>query len=370
MNVIVFFTYDISLRDWKDSGLLEREFLYYERLSKKGIQFTFLTFGDETDLGLIDNDNIEILPIYTLIKKSENKFIRYFKSFLIPFHIRKHVRRANILKTNQLMGSWVAIITKIFFRKKLIIRTGYDLLTFNIKEKKSLFIIIFTYLLTNFSIIFSNFYFVTSYSDKKFLNKITLNFFKNKIFLIRNWVEYQTKVEFENRKDSVLTVGRIEQQKNIKLLIDASKKFNFKLDIIGDGSLKHSLVEYAKKNDNVNFLGVFNNKELIEKYKHYKIYATTSLFEGNPKSLLEAMSSGCVVVAPNNSNISEIIEHDWNGVLHNYNEREIGNAIENILDNYSDFSDIIGNSRETIKRDFSISKIVEKEFDIYCKLSD
>ena len=115
---------------------------------------------------------------------------------------------------------------------------------------------------------------------------------------------------------------------------------------------------------------MFNNKELIEKYKHYKIYATTSLFEGNPKSLLEAMSSGCVVVAPNNNNINEIIQHDWNGILHNYDKREIGNAIEYILVNYSDFSEIIGNSRETIKRDFSISKIVEKEFDIYCKLSD
>ena len=105
-------------------------------------------------------------------------------------------------------------------------------------------------------------------------------------------------------------------------------------------------------------------------YKQYKIYATTSLFEGNPKSLLEAMSSGCVVVAPDNSNINEIIKHDWNGVLHSYDKREIGSAIEYILVNYSDFSNIIGNSRETIKRDFSISKIVEKEFDIYCKLSD
>jgi len=370
MNVIVFFTYDISLRDWKESGLLEREFLYYERLSKKGIQFTFLTFGDDTDLGIIENNNIEILPIYTLIKKSEKKLIRYLKSFLIPFYIRKHARKASILKTNQLMGSWVAIMTKIFFRKKLIVRTGYDLLTFNIKEKKSIFIIFFTYLLTTFSIIFSNFYFVTSSSDRNFLNKITLNIYKNKIFLIRNWVEYQNEIELSNRKNVVLTVGRIEQQKNLKLLIDSSKEFNFKLDIIGDGSLKPSLVEYAKENHNINFLGVFSNKQLIEKYKHYKIYATTSLFEGNPKSLLEAMSSGCVVVGPNNSNVNEIIKHGWNGILHQYDKREIGNAVTDILVNYSNFSDIVLNSRETIKREFNISKIVEEEFDIYCKLID
>jgi len=370
MNVIVFFTYDISLQDWKSSGLLEREIQYYDMLSKKGVHFTFLTFGDDADINLIKNDNIEILPVYTLIKKSKNKLFRYLKSFLIPFYIRTYVKKAHILKTNQLMGSWIAVVTKIFFRKKLIIRTGYDLLTFNMREKKSPLIIFFTYLLTNFSIIFSNFYLVTSYSDRNFLNKITLNFYKNKILLVRNWVTYQNDIEYKNRKNKVVTVGRIEEQKNIKLLIDTAKEFDFKLDIIGEGSLKNSLVEYTKENENINFLGLLSNKELIEKYKDYKVYASTTLFEGNPKSLLEAMSSGCIVLAPNINSVTEIITDSWNGFLHEYNKKEIGNVIKNIFLGYSDFSDIISNGRETIFKEFDLFKVLEKEYEIYSKLID
>ena len=40
----------------------------------------------------------------------------------------------------------------------------------------------------------------------------------------------------------------------------------------------------------------------------YKIFVSSSNFEGNPKGILEAMASGCVVIAKDNINISEIIE--------------------------------------------------------------
>ena len=113
---------------------------------------------------------------------------------------------------------------KNFFRKKLIIRTGYDLLTFNLKNKKPPLIIMFTYLLTIVSIILSNKYFVSSNTDKDYLNKITLKMFRKKIILVRNWVEYKDKINIENRKNSILTVGRLEKQKNIRLLIELTKK--------------------------------------------------------------------------------------------------------------------------------------------------
>ena len=35
MNIILFFTYDISLKDWETSGLLDRELKFYETLHKK-----------------------------------------------------------------------------------------------------------------------------------------------------------------------------------------------------------------------------------------------------------------------------------------------------------------------------------------------
>ena len=42
MNIILFFTYDISLKDWEKSGLLDREIEFYKKLHEKyNIYFTF-----------------------------------------------------------------------------------------------------------------------------------------------------------------------------------------------------------------------------------------------------------------------------------------------------------------------------------------
>ena len=47
MHVVLFFTYDISLNDWKTSGILNREIRIYKELEKnENIKFTFVTYGD------------------------------------------------------------------------------------------------------------------------------------------------------------------------------------------------------------------------------------------------------------------------------------------------------------------------------------
>ena len=50
MNVILFFTYDTSLKDWEESGLLSREMEHYKLLSDiHNINYTFITYGDSYD---------------------------------------------------------------------------------------------------------------------------------------------------------------------------------------------------------------------------------------------------------------------------------------------------------------------------------
>ena len=63
MNIILLFTYGYSLKLWHESGALERELIYYKRLSSEGnIKFTFVTFGEEDDLNY--SNEFDILPIY------------------------------------------------------------------------------------------------------------------------------------------------------------------------------------------------------------------------------------------------------------------------------------------------------------------
>ena len=172
MKIILFFTYGISLLDWENTGLLDRELKFYEKLYEKfGISTVLLTYGDSEDIEIIKNKNfIEIVPIYTILKYDKNKYFRIARSFILPFRLKKIIGDVQILKTNQLLGAWVAIICKLLYKKPLIVRTGYDLLTFSKKNNKNVIKIYFYRQLTKLSLRYSNIYLVTSSVDKEKLN--------------------------------------------------------------------------------------------------------------------------------------------------------------------------------------------------------
>ena len=72
MNIILFFTYGISLKDWENSGLLDREIEFYREQNKiNNISFTFVTYGDDKDLEVLSIPYIRVIPIYGLIKKNK-----------------------------------------------------------------------------------------------------------------------------------------------------------------------------------------------------------------------------------------------------------------------------------------------------------
>ena len=94
MHVVIFFTYEYSLKLWNNSGILERELIYYKKLLNldNNLAITLITYGDESDFDYQpDLNNFSILPVYSVIKKSNSKLINYLKSFYIPI-LKKNSR--------------------------------------------------------------------------------------------------------------------------------------------------------------------------------------------------------------------------------------------------------------------------------------
>ena len=371
MNVILFFTYGVSLKDWESSGLLSREIKHYEALSKKyNINFTFLTYGDKEDYKYEDCfPNLEIIPLYSLMKNSKSKLINLIKSFYVPILIkRKFHKKYEIIKTNQLNGSWVAIIYKFITKTPLIVRTGYDLYSFAKYEKKKFIKRFFYYFLTFSALNFSNLYFVTSKIDSNFLKKNFI-FKKNKLIIIPNWVDVKSIEPSKKEENKVLAIGRLEKQKNFEIIISSLKNTEFILDLYGEGSLRSELEEVSKNSDNINFLGTTPHEELMNQYEKYKFYISLSSHEGNPKTTLEAMGSGCVSIVSNIPNNKEIITNFETGVLI---DPKIDNLIEVLRNLYGKkelTNKITKNGINYIKNNNSIDKIISKEFDEYKKLS-
>ena len=371
MLIALFFTYNYSLKTWSDSGILLKELEIYEMLNRKhGIKFKFITYGYKDEESYIKKfDFIEIIPIYEYISKSKFKLINYIKSFLIPFKIKSLLADVTLFKQHQLLGSWVSILSKFINKKPLIIRTGYDMFLFSIYEKKSMRIKFLYYFLTLLSLRFANLYTIASTSDS---NKLRKYFKYSKVKIRRNWIKEVKNIKNLDKRhsDRVLSVGRLEKQKNYSYLIDSLSNSKYSIDIVGKGSLKESLKkESGEKNVKLKLLDPIDNESLLEVYQDYKYFILTSFYEGNPKALIEAMSSGCIVLASNIENNSEIIDNYINGILVGEGLDSISNALDWLDENPDKASQISTNATNFIQENYLLSDLVEKEYEDYKNLT-
>ena len=142
-------------------------------------------------------------------------------------------------------------------------------------------------------------------------------------------------------------------------MIESFKNTQFQIDIIGEGSLKKSLMNLANQNNvNLNILNNVDNESLLDIIKNYKYFISTSSFEGNPKSLLEALSSGCVVIATDIENHKEIIKDTNYGILYSKQNNELPEIIDSLGKNKANEMLISENAYRIVNDIFSIKKII------------
>jgi glycosyltransferase involved in cell wall biosynthesis len=367
MEILYFLTYGYSLKTWSDSGQLAREMRHFEAIKSENekIKFKIFSYGDDNDFEYIEKDFIEVVSVYKYIKKSNYKIVNFIKSFFIKKILREvDLDKSELVIQNQLLGSWVSYLFKKNLNLPLIIRTGYDMFEFSINESKNISKKLFFKYLTKKSLDKCDLYTVTSLCDKEFLLKNFSNINSSKIKIRSNWVDSKENIQINNKNivNNIVSVGRIEEQKNYELIIRSLQGTNFELDIFGEGSLKEDLVNLANElNVNINFLGIVNNEILVQKLQHYKFYISSSKFEGNPKSVLEAMSAGCIVIASKIKNHLEFLNID-NSILFDQNIKSLKETIMN-LDKISQRheDDLISNSVETIKNSYNLNDLVKKE---------
>lgn len=123
---------------------------------------------------------------------------------------------------------------------------------------------------------------------------------------------------------NVTTVARLSIAKGIFYLLEAIvlvQKFHpaTQFKIYGDGDLRLELMSYAKElglDGNAIFVGAFTDRnELSEIMGKTDIFVMSSLLEGQPLSLVEAMAFGRPIIATTVGGIPELIRESVNGML-------------------------------------------------------
>ena len=105
-----------------------------------------------------------------------------------------------------------------------------------------------------------------------------------------------------NRHFEVVSVGRLIEIKDPILLLQAFARVadgNDKLNFVGEGNLRAAVGEVARISgveDRVRFAGLCSRDDVYRHVNRASLFVSTSLGEGLPVAVLEAMACGCPVV--------------------------------------------------------------------------
>lgn len=112
-------------------------------------------------------------------------------------------------------------------------------------------------------------------------------------FINEEFFSAEPKSSFSENGLRLVAVGRLIEQKNFPYLIETFKQLpaTVSLDIYGEGPLHRQLEDQIKKYQlNIRLCGV--SRKLHEVLQQYDAFVMSSIYEGQPLALLEAMASG------------------------------------------------------------------------------
>jgi colanic acid/amylovoran biosynthesis glycosyltransferase len=158
-----------------------------------------------------------------------------------------------------------------------------------------------------------------------------------------------------------------------------SAKFDFTIEIIGDGPLKTEVLSLIDRNGlkEITILHGYQPYEFfIQRAYECDIFLqaskTTALNdkEGTPMSIVDAMATGMPVISTRHSDIPEIVIDNYNGYLaleNNY--LDFARCLEKIL-NMRNLSDLSINARKHVEKHFNALEQTRKLEELYSCLLD
>ena len=296
-------------------------------------------------------------------KKSKLFFLKNVKRI---FKLRKilKIQKPDIVVSMLPNPTYRLMVAKVFLNVKTIISVRND----PNKEYNNFFKKILTKFLYSKA---NGFIFQTPDAQKWFPDKI-----QQKSTVIPNPINEKFIGEpFKGtREKTIVTVGRLTEQKNHQLLIDAfsevSKKHDdYTLKIYGEGNLKDKLtaqIDSLNLTDKVKLMGQTDNvKEAIYKAG---MFVLSSDYEGMPNALMEAMALGipsistdCPIGGP-----KFLIKNNENGILFPVKDKNsLVKAINTLIED-REFAKKIGQEANKICDSLNPQKI-NKTWEEYIK---
>lgn len=199
----------------------------------------------------------------------------------------------------------------------------------------------------------------TGTQTMEFLAKEGIN--KDKLFVLPDSINIERFRPLPLPKQyDIISVGRLAPAKNFETLLKTVAKIkefknDIKVGIAGDGSLKKSLEDLTNQlgvTENVEFLGYKNNPEFY--YNSTRIFILTSIWEGMPMAMLEAMSCGIPCIVSNVGDVTDAAIDGVNAIVidNPYNVKGFANATIKLL-NDDEFYKKLSENTKIVREKYS-----------------
>ena len=170
------------------------------------------------------------------------------------------------------------------------------------------------------------------------------------------------------------SVGRFNWEKNYQQVVSIVKELKhksqikFKISIVGYGPDFKRIKALIKQNsleDTIFLKGEMMNSEVIDFLNNLDIYIQTSISEGSPLTIKEAMASSLIVISSNVGGINSLIKNNVDGFLVKKNDTDdFVNTILNVMNMKKEKKIAMGaKARERVLDKYSPEKIAKKYFD-------
>lgn len=323
---------------------------------------TFIIYSAKRKEIIPENIQKEFFKNVKLIELDMEREFNPIKDLKATFHLRNlfleikpdvihlHSSKAGVI------GRWAKFLT---FKKTHVFYTphGYAFLRLDISDKKRAF-----------------YKFIEKYTQKLFGGttiacgdtELKIAETLGKSLLVRNGIDFkEISKHYKPTTNNKLTfgiVGRITAQKNPKLFNEIALEFpQFDFIWIGDGELRDILT--AK---NIKITGWFYSpKDVYQWINQIDVFLQTSLWEGLPLAVLEAMALRKPIVAKNVIGNKDVVINNKTGYLFD----DI-NELKNIFSNLEQQHLVLGiNSYQLCEKDFDCFKNFKELSIIYKRVS-
>jgi len=332
--LVLAFSEGVSLRVWEGTGLIEREWALYRRLSGRYGVILLVTYGDAGDAAILPRLQKLMPPgpgvarVELVCNEGGLRPAEYLDA--LPRLVAAALGQAKtvVVKTNQMSGGEAAAAIAAELRGLgkdvgLVARGGYLWSRFAAWESgadspaaaragdregrlcRSADVVVGT-----------TRQMVDDLAWRHGLGAAKLSVVPNYV------VEGDGAAAVERHADEILFAGRLVAQKRVDLLIEAVAVLNTqlaapaRLTIVGDGPLEADLRRRAGElRVPAEFVPRLGHAELLERMRRCAVYAQTSLYEGHPKTVIEAMAAGTPVLVTDAPGLREVVENGVTGVV-------------------------------------------------------